>query len=159
MTKEVFPVNHPSNRLGELIFKRDGVGEVRKTRHSYFAWDVEALRGFQYDSESAAFYHLGLRRRTGYDENGFGENKLGRCVDKNSNGEIWKQSTPALGDYVDDYFVWLNDAEEAEYCLTLKEARGKLGIIAIPTTATLPKSAYAQNQKGYKAGSSSGKKG
>lgn len=152
MKQEPLPLNHPSNRLGELIFKREGVGEVRWHKLGFFAWDAEGYMVALSPSKIEAHKAIGMHHRVGYDDDGFGNNKLGRCIEKHADGEIWK-----VADHAFSYYVWMNGNEEAHECFSLKSAREMLGIVPMPTTETLPKAHYAQNRKGYRADSQRGK--
>lgn len=148
----VLPINHPSNRVGEIMFQRVGVGEVRFHKDTYFAWDVKGYRGYPHSNMDAALDSLGRRR--GFDEDGFGKNHVGKLIEKYATGEIWKHEI--------FYYVWWyvnsdipdTDPDVPGIYRSLSSARTRLGVhIEPPAGKTKPKSAYPQNQKGYKADS------
>ncbi len=144
MNTEIQPINHPANRLGELIFIKANIGSIYKAKVGYYVWEADYARGYLFPTHAAGLISLGYR--LGYDDDGFGKNKLGRCIEKHDNGEIWKVS-----DY--QYYVWVYKTEDCYQPTSLMHAREHLGVNTenTKTTKTLPKSAYPQNQKGYSA--------
>lgn len=161
----VLPINDESNRLGTLIVNTCGVKVYEHTRHNgeiaYFAWETDEARGFMFPTLDNAAAYLGLRKPTGCaDYNG--EVRLGKCIEKFPNGEIWKHTrTAEIHDFT-DYYVWWNNGG-CSFALSLADAREMAGINAhimsihrSPPTA--PKSSYPQNQKGYRPNGVTGKK-
>lgn len=162
----VLPINDESNRLGNLIVNVCGVKVYEHTRYNgevaYFAWEADEARGFMFSSLDDATAYLGLRKPTGCaDYNG--EVRLGKCVEKFTNGEIWKHTVVFSNqnslDFT-DYYVWWNNGF-CDTALNLADARRMAEVNTGPkkgkVSKTLPKSAYPQNQKGYRPSGGTGK--
>lgn len=156
MTEEVVTevIVPDAQRLGTLEFTHE-LGSVFKYtdkffKEIYFAWPKGSGRGYECFSLLTAQAFIGLRKPTGCDDFD-GEVRLGRMVERNAAGEIWKHVTGSL--FTVDYYVWFVGAREARMAFNLSEARKIIDQDVTPANAnkTLPKSAYAQNSKGYKA--------
>lgn len=144
---DILPINHESNRRGFLLVMHE-LGLIYEDSGKFYAWPPDMKRGFSYKSLEEAAKHLGLKKPTGcsdYD----GKVKLGRLVERGPDGDIYKHQ---VSRWAHVYYVWRKDEEvsEAMFCVSLKDAREKAGIvIETKATHTLPKSAHPQNQKGY----------
>lgn len=152
----VIPADHASNRLGVLVRTSWG-GEIYKLERGatvpeiYFAWPEGDRRGYRFDDFDGAAKTIGMVIPIGcsdYD----GKVRLGKMIERHGENEIWKHGNHT-------YFVWTHGIAYTFY--SLGEARASIGVnvASSKTEKTLPKSAYPQNNKGYRAsGMSSSKK-
>lgn len=134
-----------ANRLGESVLRRFG-SEIRQFERDgkpvkYFAWDFSECRTFGSLDDAAEW--LGYSKPVGCAD-WFGLERLGRRVDGNVYGEIWKHTSGTLV----MYFVW-GGFGCVEYG-TMAEARKLLSMAPAKSKLTAPKLSYAVNQKGYK---------
>ena len=161
------PIDDESNRLGTLIVHVGGQKIYEYTRYNgmlvFFGWHYDDRRGFMFDSLVDAANFLGLRKPTGCaDYNG--EVRLGKCIEKFTNGEIWKHTTVFSNqnslDFT-DYYVWWNNGicdsatslAHARELAEINTGRKKGSDVKTP-----PKLDNPQNRKGYRPNGTTGKK-
>ena len=153
-TDGVPPIDHESNRLGTIVHEHDG-HQIRRHKDIFFVWFATAGRGRKYTNLYQAAEHIGLQKLVGYADFE-GTIKAGKLLERGPNGEIWKDTSGRST----TYYVWINGTA---HCFSaLYAARAAAGINTSSKkelTLTAPKSAYPQNQKGYKAGSITKTKG
>lgn len=153
----ILPADDESNRLGDVVFSHDN-GEVRRhIRESgveyHYAWPLYERRGYRKNSFDEAMQFMKIRKPLGCAD-WEGTVKLGRCIERGPLGEVWKHNVSVGTFDMYDYYVWMADGTDTKYCHNLSEARELVGIVIQDNTPkTPPKTAYAQNNKGYKAGS------
>lgn len=152
----IMPANHPVNRLGTLL-ESNQHGNIYGYRGVFYAWRAaeDMARGYECPTFVAAMEALrgyGAVMRVGYDDEGFGSNKLGHCIEKHGTTEIWKHQPSGFAKAI-AYYVWEEDADQAICTSTLFSAREQCNVTpkASASNRTPPKSSYKQNQKGYRA--------
>ena len=109
----ILEIDDPTNRIGTLIYSEPAIGEIRQNAADFYVWPVGARRGYRTISYDSACEWLKLEKGLGWADYRKTQ-KLGRMIERNKVGEIWKHEN--------SYYVWIGEGCCVEHYLSRARA-------------------------------------